>query len=375
VRKLRYLFYSHDGFGLGHVRRNSIIARALIHADPDASVTLVTGVDARPSWLGAPRINVVQVPPLVKDSHGGYRSLDMQFEDALAARALIFSETVARAEPDVVVVDRHPYGTAGELRDGLHAARSAGAGLVLGLRDVLDVPEHVEEEITGSGWEGMEDLYSQALVYGGREFCDHEDEYGLPIAPTYCGWVTETASRNRTDPSMLAVAAGGGGDGAEVFALGVRLLERRGDWRGELAAGPYADEASLRRLTRRSPAAARIKIRTKVAGCASLFARAGAVLEMGGYNSTFEALGAGHKPILMPRRSPRREQAIRALRLTRLGLADVVDEGATVAEVEWLLDRPRRIKPPWLDNAGIRLDGAGRAAEQLHSLALLHSSR
>lgn len=352
-----------------------MIARTLVDADPDASVTLVTGVEARPSWLGAPGIDVVHVPPLVKDSHGGYRSIDVKFEDAIAARARIFSETVARTDPDVVVVDRHPYGTAGELRDGLRAASSTGAGIVLGLRDILDVPETVEEEITGSGWEGVEDLYSQALVYGGREFCDHEAEYGLPITPTYCGWVTDRAAPSSTDPLMLAVAAGGGGDGAEVFALGVKLLERRGDWRGELAAGPYADEASLRTLTLHSPAAARLKVRTKVAGCASLFARAGAVLEMGGYNSTFEALGAGHKPILMPRRRPRREQAIRALRLTRLGLADVVDEGATVAEVEWLLDRPRRIKPPWLDKAGIRLDGAERAAEQLHSLALLHSSR
>ena len=30
----RYLFYSHDGYGLGHVRRNSLIARAVLKADP-----------------------------------------------------------------------------------------------------------------------------------------------------------------------------------------------------------------------------------------------------------------------------------------------------------------------------------------------------
>lgn len=32
----RFLFASHDGFGLGHVRRNTLIARALLAAEPRA---------------------------------------------------------------------------------------------------------------------------------------------------------------------------------------------------------------------------------------------------------------------------------------------------------------------------------------------------
>ena len=66
---------------------------------------------------------------------------------------------------------------------------------------------------------------------------------------------------------------------------------------------------------------------------------------MAGYNTTVEALAAGVRPLLVPRRSPRREQAIRATRLASLGLADIVDEDATVDEVSWLLRRPRRLDP------------------------------
>ena len=58
---------------------------------------------------------------------------------------------------------------------------------------------------------------------------------------------------------------------------------------------------------------------------------------MAGYNTTFEALAAGIRPVLVPRRNPRREQAIRASRLTALGVADIVDEGVPVEEVDWLL--------------------------------------
>jgi len=83
---------------------------------------------------------------------------------------------------------------------------------------------------------------------------------------------------------------------------------------------------------------------------------------MAGYNSTLEALAAGIRPVLVPRRAPRREQAIRALRLAALGVADVVDGEASLEEVTWLLERPRLLPPGALDAAGIRLDGAERAA-------------
>jgi predicted glycosyltransferase len=89
---------------------------------------------------------------------------------------------------------------------------------------------------------------------------------------------------------------------------------------------------------------------------------------MAGYNSTFEALAARQRPILVPRRAPRREQAIRATRLERLGLVDAVEEGADAREVEPLLDRPRALPPEALDAAGIRLDGAQRAAKHILEL-------
>jgi predicted glycosyltransferase len=90
---------------------------------------------------------------------------------------------------------------------------------------------------------------------------------------------------------------------------------------------------------------------------------------MAGYNTTFEALAAGLRPVLVPRRNPRREQAIRASRLTALGVADTVDEGVPAEEVDWLLGRDRLLPPGALAAAGIRLDGAGRAAAAVLELA------
>ena len=97
---------------------------------------------------------------------------------------------------------------------------------------------------------------------------------------------------------------------------------------------------------------------------------------MAGYNSTFEALAAGQRPILMPRRNPRREQAIRAERLEGLGLADVVDPGADPSRRRASAAAHTAASPPApCEAAGIDLDGARTAARRLHALSKARSVR
>jgi predicted glycosyltransferase len=370
----QYLFYSHDGFGLGHVRRNTLIARAVLALDPTARVSLVTGLAVRPEWMRrTPRLRVHHVPPLLKAKDGSYRNSSVPFEVALREREAVFADLVEQERPTAVVVDRHPYGTAGELRKGLDTAKEHGAVLALGLRDVLDEPQVVAEEMAGLGWKDVGEMYDDILVYGRRHFVDHVAEYGLARTPTYCGWVVERPRDVTVRNNLLVVAAGGGGDGASVFELGARLLADTPAMRGLFAPGPYADMDAVRGASDRVPGRARIT--THSAACGPMFARAEAILCMAGYNSTLEALAAGQRPILVPRRTPRREQAIRASRLGALGLADVVDEGADVAEVAWLLSRPRRLAPGALRSAGIDLDGATRTALRLRELTGARSAR
>ena len=365
------MFWSHDGFGLGHVRRNSLIAAAILEREPDAEIVLVTGLAVRPSWLGSGNVRVVQVPPMLKDQDGAYRHEELPFEIAIERRARMFHRTVEELRPDVVVVDRHPYGIAGELRRGLDLARHQGAAVVLGLRDVLDEPSSVRDELAGEGWAGVADGFDALLVYGDQVLCDHEAEYGVPIAPQYCGWVVERPAPAVRDEQLLVVTAGGGGDGEAVFRLGLGLAQALPGHRTMLVAGPYA--------TRYDASAdddldGRLTVVRDVPGCVDLFARAGAVVQMAGYNSTAESLAAGVRPILVPRRSPRREQAIRASRLAAMGLADVVDEHAPADEVAWLLGRSRALRPGQLEANGLRLDGAHEAASILLSLAAVQAS-
>lgn len=366
----RYLFSSHDGYGLGHVRRNVLVAREVLRLDPTAEITLVTGVHRRPVWLQDPRFNVIDAPPLLKNSQGVYDNPGLGLHAAVAERARIFSQTVADMRPDVIVVDRHPYGTAGELRAGLTYARGYGATLMLGLRDVIDDVVSVRRELDGQGWEGVGSLFDDILVFGNPLLCDQEREYKLPIRPTYCGWVVESAAAQVRDEDLVVISAGGGGDGQTVFRLGVEALRRRPHLRGIVAAGPYTGDWAHQTMDGDLQLAARVQLSRDTGSTVGLFAGAGAVVQMAGYNSTLEALSAGVRAVLVPRRSPRREQAIRASRLAALGLADVMDETASPDEVAWLLDQPRLLAAGACERAGISLDGATFAASLLTSDAL-----
>jgi predicted glycosyltransferase len=203
----RYLFASHDGFGLGTCGANTLVARAILAREPDAEIVVVTGLPMRPAWLGQ-GVRVVPCRPCSRTPRVRYRNPGMSVQQALAARSAAFRATVDEVRPHVVVVDRHPYGTAGELRAGLHAAKRAGAALVLGLRDILDQSAAVEAELAGAGWARVPELFDEVLVYGERILCDHEREYGLPVTPRYTGWVADRSGPRSREPGLVVVSAG-----------------------------------------------------------------------------------------------------------------------------------------------------------------------
>lgn len=363
-----YLLSSHDGFGLGHVRRNLLIARAVLSRDPGARITLVTGIERGPSWLRQPGVTLLAVPSLVKDEAGNYSNATLTYRDALAVRAERFEASVASLQPDVVLVDRHPFGVGGELRAGLELAHHQGAAMVLGLRDILDDAPAIWAELGSDRWRDAPELFDRTFVYGARHVCDHVAEYGLPVTPTYVGWVSDPSGAEvaptPTDPNLVVICAGGGADGRHVRTVGSELVRISPAWHGIVVNGPLAEDGSDG-----VDHGGRLRVERMANGCQPLFERCGASVQMAGYNSTVEAVAAGLRPILVPRRAPRREQAIRAARFASLGIADVVDDSAGAEELAWLLNRPRRLAPGDLDRAGIDLTGAERTAERLLSLA------
>ena len=84
----RFLFYSHDGLGLGHVRRNLAIATALTSLAPESSILLATGRDEAAQLTLCRRIETLKLPSLQKVSNGQYaaRRLSVSSSEILSLR-------------------------------------------------------------------------------------------------------------------------------------------------------------------------------------------------------------------------------------------------------------------------------------------------
>src|SRR5262249_16983200 len=113
---MRFLFYSHDGVGLGHLRRNIAIATALTRFVPEAKVLLATGVDEAPSLGLPPHLDTLKLPGLRKVANNCYlpRRLGLAMPEFRSLRSGLLKTAVEAFRPGLVLVDKHPFGIEGE---------------------------------------------------------------------------------------------------------------------------------------------------------------------------------------------------------------------------------------------------------------------
>ena len=144
----RVLIYSHDTFGLGHLRRCRTIAHSLVERHKDLSVLILSGSPIIGSFDFRSRVDFVRIPGVIKLRNGEYTSLNLHIDidEMLAMRASIIRHTADIFDPDLFIVDKEPLGLRGEVLETLQLLKSRGTPLVLGLRDVMDEPSALAPE-------------------------------------------------------------------------------------------------------------------------------------------------------------------------------------------------------------------------------------
>ena len=381
---MRYLLYSHDGLGLGHVRRNLAIAAALLDAEPTSSVLLATGV-GEVEALGVPRgADVVRMPALRKVANNDYapRRLSVSREEIARLRSQLLLASVEAYQPTVLLTDKHPLGVCRELRPALDALRAAGGRAALGVRDILDRPDRVRAE-----WEennagaAISRYYDRVLVYGQREVYDPVRAYGwspdIAARTRFCGYVTASRPSGpvvpevRSGPPVVLATVGGGADGFP-FLASFLAASSSGGWDTIVVAGPHAaedDVATVRRMANQAGA----RCHVFVPGLADWFAGMDALVCMGGYNTLIEALSVGTPTVCIPRSEPRAEQLLRARAFARLGLLRMIDPADAAPEhlranIEAAIGTSRAQVAARVATT-LHLDGARQAADALVELS------
>jgi predicted glycosyltransferase len=336
----RILIYSHDSFGLGHLRRCRAIAHAIVDRFKGVSVLILSGSPIIGSFDFLPRVDFVRIPGVVKLHNGEYQSLGLHIDldQTMAIRAAIIEQTAETFRPDLFLVDKEPLGLNGEVARTLKMLKARGATLVLGLRDIMDEPALLLRE-----WKrkkvlpALEHLYDEIWVYGLAGFADPLHGVACPASVRakmiYTGYLRRAVPHLETseppvsrDPYVL-VTVGGGDDGMAVLDWVLAAYEHDATipLGAVIVTGPFMAAEQQRHFRERAERLGRIEVLTFDAHLEILMEHAVGVVAMAGYNTFCEILSLDKRAILVPRVLPRREQVMRAVRAAAFELAHTLD--------------------------------------------------
>ncbi len=339
------LMYSHDTYGLGHIRRTMAIADNLRNSQ--ANVLILTGSPIAGRFKFPQQVDFVRIPGMIKKTNDEYQSLSIRIdqEKALEIRTNIILATAKTFNPDLFIVDKEPLGLKKEVLPTLEWLREKRpqCRAVLGLRDILDDAGIIQKDWHDKDiYRHLEELYDEIWIYGNRSVYDAVHEYRIPesIHPKvhFTGYIRRKNVRHGKralirrkyrildEDSFVMVTTGGGGDGYEVIDHFLAMHDYYPaslPLKSIIVTGPFMPKETREKIRKRA----------KKYGIRSipfhprpeeLMVAADVVISMGGYNTICEILSNKTPAIIIPRETPRTEQLIRARRLKEEGLLDFI---------------------------------------------------
>ncbi len=342
----KLMVYSHDTFGLGNIRRMLCICEHLNAVIPDLSILLVSGSPMVHSFRLPPRLDYIKLPCLSRTLQGGYavKSVGSPLQDTVRLRADLIRTAVAHFRPDLLLIDKKPYGVENELQDAmayLHTCLPETRQVLL-LRDILDSPDVTMKVWEKHGYhEAIRTFYDLVLVVGTAAVFDVCAEYQLPPSVAekvrFCGYLQRLPGGTSREvirrelrlqhERLVLVTPGGGEDGYHLLASyleGLRYLPADHNTSSLIICGPEMPASQKARLTGAVVRYPHVQLCDFTNDMMSYMGAADVIVAMGGYNTVCEILSLQKRAVVVPRVQPVAEQWIRAQRLARLGLLDTL---------------------------------------------------
>ena len=347
----KILFYSHDTYGLGNIRRTLSMCQSLIETMPDVSILVISGSPMVHSFRIPEGIDYVKLPCLTRTERDGYSAkfLDEDVEVLAKLRSDIILCTVANFKPDVVMVDKKPFGVQNELKSTLAYLHEylPQTKVTLILRDILDSPAKTQEVWARQGYAAaIEKYYDEISVLGSPEVFDPREEYAfspkMKALTRFWGYIRREPGRKSPaqvrqtlgvgqQEAVVLVTAGGGEDGTHIFD---NYLEGHAEapvaqrWATLLIFGPDMPMETRTRLKHRAAAFSMVHTVAFTDDLMSYMDAADVVVAMGGYGTVCEILTLNKPAVVIPRVAPVQEQWIRAQRMGQLGVFGVIHPGS-----------------------------------------------
>jgi predicted glycosyltransferase len=381
----RITLYSQDAHGLGRLRRNIAIARALADGGPRA-VLVISGA-GESSVLHLPAgADTLALPGYGGGDDGG-RGLGVGADAVWHLRSETLRQALRAFEPDALIVDRLPTGVAGELAPSFDLLERMGTRLVLGLPEVLGDAARVDADWRSSdAYDVLGRHYDAIWVYGDPAVLDPVAECGMP--DDIAGMVRHTGyldgsqagprareherairAEHRLGDGPVCVCLAGGDDEGVRLAGAFARAPLPGGATGVVVTGPFMAAADRARVDALAARRDDMRVVEMLPGADTLIWMADRVVATGGYHTTSEALAAGRRALVVPSETARPDQRIRAERLAALGAVDLMLHAdlTPAALGAWLTHAPRGPEP--LAGA-IDTDGLLRLPALLDELAV-----
>ena len=368
-RLYNILMYSHDTYGLGHIRRTMSIAGHLRASD--VNVLILTGSPIAGRFSFPENVDFVRIPGMIKKTNDEYQSLSIRIDPdhALTIRKSIIQATAEAFAPDLFIVDKEPLGLRKEVLPTLQWLKkhSPKTRTILGLRDIMDDRETVRADWEHKGvYSHLQDLYSEIWVYGRQDIYDAVNEYAIPESIQekiiFTGYLARRVASEKTikrtrkkfcvqaDEKMVVVTTGGGGDGYQLMDTYLSMHENGGvhKCKSVLVTGPFMPLEQRRQIAKRARPF-KIKVRPFYPRMEELFGAADLVVSMGGYNTMCEILSQKTMSLIIPRDTPRQEQLIRAQAMKKQHLIDYIPwdtlgKETLLEKINLLLEQPDQFR-------------------------------
>ncbi len=398
VQKLA--IYTHDTYGMGHVRRCFNIINALSARCPDWPILLISGSPALSKFDDRPaNVDILKLPTLTPTGEEKNQPphLPLPIRDIIGIRKDVIKSALRRFSPDIFLVDNFPLGARKELLPSLKILRDHSVHKVLGLRDIVEDPSRTCERWAKEGIYGaLSDDYDRIIIYGHEDILDAAKSYQLPPEARskllYCGYVTRPASqfcdqtslRRRGDDKQkkILVTVGGGGDGLPLLNAFFKAAEQLKSFSVTVVSGPMMGGKDRQVSLDQARHLDNVTVVSYLPDLVRHMAEADVVICMGGYNTAAELLALKRRAIIVPRdwrfgqhaigvgAGEEKEQTLRAEAMARNGYGRVIEPKDLSAET--LLDAIRceiENKDASRHMAPMPIDGAARVAEYLSSLS------
>ena len=177
----RIILYSHDTMGLGHLRRNLLIATALAGSSLKPNVLLISGSKELKNFDFPTGVDCLTLPSIHKSEDGQYSAsqFGLSLKSVRDLRSSLILSAVISFKPDIFIADNVPRGVVGELDLLLDYLKTKpDIYSVLGLRDILDDSIAIRKEwLLRRNEKVIEESYDEVWVYGDDKVYDQAKEY------------------------------------------------------------------------------------------------------------------------------------------------------------------------------------------------------